>query len=200
MNDVLTPLDERQWKIEATVRKFDADDVTIVDRRVRQPGLRGFCRRRGHVREVTFREGARPFEVLTAEHNLLVNAGIARLLDLLIVAGGQGYNNANSRIGVGDDTTAASASQTDLQAAAGSTHRQFEVMDATFPSRSSQTVTWRSTFASGEANFHWQEWCIDVGTAAGTTITTPMLNRKVTDLSTKASGQVWQFTVTLTIS
>lgn len=144
----------------------------------------------------------RPVEVVTGKNNLLVNAGIDRLEDLLIGAGGTAYNNGNSRIGVGDSNTGAVASQTDLQALAGSTHRQFEVMDATFPSRASETVTWRSTFTSLEANFAggWQEWCIDNGTAAGTTITTPMLNRKVTSLGTKASGTVWQFTATLTVS
>lgn len=174
----------RTWQIKATVRKFHAGDVDVID------GPNG--------RELL--EHGDPFEVVTSRHNLLVNAGINRLEDLLIGAGGTAFNNANSRIGVGDDTTAASASQTDLQAAAGSTHRQFEVMDATYPSRSSQTITWRATFTSGEANFHWQEWCIDNGTAASTAVTTPMLNRKVTDLGTKVSGAVWQFTVTLTIS
>lgn len=201
MTATLTPVEERTWKIDTMVKKYDAADVTIDDRRVKLRGFANRCRRRTRIeRHVTIREGATPFEVLTAEHNLLVNAGIQRMLDLLIVAGGQGFNNANSRIGVGDSTTAASASQTDLQAIAGASDRQFEIMDATFPSRASQTVTWRSTFASGEANFHWQEWCIDPGTAAGTTIVTPMLNRKVTDLSTKVAGQVWQFSVTLTIS
>lgn len=164
---------ERTWKIEAKVEKWHDEE--------------------------SFDAGSAPFEVVRSRHNLLVNAGIQRLLDLLIVAGGQGYDATHSRVGVGNDATAAAATQTDLQAAAGAGNRQFKLVSSG-PTRSSQTVTWVATFASGEANFAWQEWCIDVGVADGTTITAPMLNRKVASLGTKVAGAVWVFTVTLTIS
>lgn len=131
--------------------------------------------------------------------NLLLNAGIQRLEDLLIGAGGTAFNNANSRLGVGNSVTAEAATQTDLQAAAGAANRQFKVMNATFPSRSSQTITWQSDFTSGEANFVWNEWGVDNGTVSGTTVTAPMLNRKVASLGTKTTG-TWTLTATLTIS
>lgn len=125
--------------------------------------------------------------------NLLLNEGIALLLDLLIGAGGTAYNNANSYIGVGDSSTAESASQTGLQA---STNKTYKVMQATYPSRSAQTVTWRSVFASGDANYAWNEFTIvNASSDTGTN-----LNRKVSSQGTKASGQTWTVDVTVTIS
>lgn len=155
--------------------------------------------------EESFARGDAPDQVTEALHNLLVNVGIQRLEDLLIGAGGQAYDATHTRIGFGDDTTVAAASQTDLQAAAGSTHRQFKSVTSTggvAPSRSSQTITIVVQLASAEGNFvaGIQEWCIDVGTADGTTVTSPMLNRKVVNLGVKVSGSVWTFTATITFS
>jgi len=144
-----------------------------------------------------------PEEVIEVHGNLLLNAGIQRLEDLLIGAGGTAFNNTNTRLGVGDSTTAEAATQTDLQAIAGSTHRQFKLMNASFPvrpgSNGNQSVDFRSDFTSGEANFAWQEWGVDNGNANGTTVTAPMLNRKVQSLGTKTTG-TWTLTGTLTIS
>lgn len=157
------------WQMHAMVEKYESDEA--------------------------FMRGASPYEVVEAEGNILVNAGIQRLEDLLIGAGGTAFNNGNSRIGVGNSTTAAAAGQTDLQGAS----KYFMTMDATFPSRSSQTITWKATFASGVAQFAWEEWCIDNGTAAGSTVTTPILNRKVQAFGTKGAT-TWVHTATLVIS
>lgn len=127
--------------------------------------------------------------------NLLVNVGIQLLLDLLIGAGGTTYANANTYIGVGDSSTAAAAGQTDLQA---STNRFKRVMDATFPSRSGQTLTFRTTYATSEANFAINEAGVFNGGPAFATGT--MLNRIVQSLGTKTSATTLQVTVTLTIS
>jgi hypothetical protein len=129
-----------------------------------------------------------PYEVREGEDNLLLNAGIALLEDLLIGAGGTTYVNANARLGTGDSVTAAVASQTGLQAA---TNKLMQACDATFPSRAGQTLTFKTTFLTGAANWHWQEWVIDNGATA--------LNRKVEDLGTKVSG-TWALTVTIVIS
>jgi hypothetical protein len=143
--------------------------------------------------------GIKAEEVEVVPGNLLLNAGIQRLEDLLIGAGGQAFNNANSRLGVGNSATAEAATQTDLQAAAGGANRQFKLMNATFPSRATQVVTFQSDFTSGEANFVWNEWGVDNGTTNTTTVVAPMLNRKVASLGTKATG-TWTLTGTLTIS
>jgi hypothetical protein len=135
--------------------------------------------------------GEKPYETIKGKGNLLVNSGIQLLEDLLIGAAGTSFSNSNARLGVGDSSTAAAAGQTDLQAA---TNKFRKVMDATYPSRTSQTLSFRSTFDTGEANFAWAEWGIFNAASAGT-----MLNRKVESLGTKSSGS-WQLTVAITIS
>lgn len=135
----------------------------------------------------------KPFETIEGEGNMLVNNGAQLLEDALIGTAITAFSNANARIGVGDSSTAASASQTDLQA---STNKLRKAMDATFPSRSAQTLTFKSTFATGDANFAWNEWAI-FNAASGAT---SMLNRKVESMGTKSSGQTWVHTATFTLS
>jgi hypothetical protein len=137
--------------------------------------------------------------VESIDGNLLLNAGIQAMEDQLIGVTTSPFNNANTRLGVGNSATAEAATQVDLQAAAGAANRQFKLMNATYPSRSAQTITFQSDFASGEANFIWNEWGIDRGNANGTTVTAPMLNRKVASLGTKSTG-TWTLTATLTLS
>ena len=134
-----------------------------------------------------------------AHGNLLLNQGIAHLEDQLIGATTNPNNNTETRLGVGNSATAEAASQTDLQAAAGGANRQFKLMNATYPSRAAQTLTFQSDYTTGEANFIWNEWCIDSGTGSGTTVVAPILNRKVASLGTKTTG-TWTLTATVTLS
>lgn len=144
-----------------------------------------------------------PDEILHVEHNLLLNEGIQRLLDLLIAAGGTAFNNANAYIGVGDTATAEAATQTELLATQNAANRFYKAMNGGSPSRSSQTVSWISDFTSGEANFAWNEWTVAAGatTASGSgfLVGTTNLNRKVSSLGTKATG-TWTLTAQVTIS
>lgn len=163
--------DSGLWHARMKLEKFEGD----VD------GLNIFERR------------DRLIEILEDEGNILVNAGINVLEQLLAgTASPTPFNAANAFIGAGDSTTAAAASQTDLQA---SSNKLRKAMDATFPLQSTQVMTWKSTFATGDANFSWQEWAIFNASSAGT-----MLNRKVTDMGTKTSAASWALTVTVTIS
>lgn len=144
-----------------------------------------------HVRTTVekYHDGeSEPYEVLESEGNILVNAGIALMLDLLIGAGGTVFSNANARLCVGTSNTAAAASQTDLL---GTNTRK--AMEATYPSRSGQTLTFRSSFGSGDANHAWEEWGI-ANSASGATL----LNRKVQSFGTKTSG-TWVLTASITI-
>jgi hypothetical protein len=186
----------RKWHVEYQVEKYE--NGGLIERKVRQPGLRGFFKRRQS--EWIAPEGLVPDEIVSGLGNLLVNAGIQRLEDQLIGATTAPYNNTNCRLGVGNVSTAAVATDTDLGAAAGAANRQFVLMDATFPSRAGQVITFRATFTGGLANFVWAEWALDIGTANGTTVTAPMLNHKISALGTKVSGAQWVFTVTVTIS
>lgn len=137
-----------------------------------------------------------PSEELVS-HNALVDVGRALWSDLLIGAGGTTYTNAVSALGVGDSAAAYAAGQTNLQGAVVTTDRIRKAMDATFPSRAANVVTWRATFATTEANFIWNEWAIfnNVTDASGT-----MLNRAVVNLGTKTSAAAWQLTVTTTLT
>lgn len=133
---------------------------------------------------------ANPFEVVESL-NGYTNVGGALLLDLLIAAGGSAYNNANSYLGSGDSSTAFAVSQTDLQAA---TNKLRKAMDSTFPSRSGQVVTFKSTFATGDANWAWAEVAIFNAAAAGT-----MLARSTGSYGTKTSAASWVLSYTLTV-
>lgn len=109
----------------------------------------------------------------------------------LTVATGTFFNNANSYLGVGDSTTAFVATQTDLVA---STNKLRKAMDATYPQVAANVLTFRSTFATSDANFAWQEWAVFNASSGGT-----MMSRKVESLGTKTSAQSWQLTVTITL-
>lgn len=148
------------------------------------------------------------YDSIEREGNLLVIGGASVLWEALIgngsaVAGGglTFFNNANAAIGVGDGTAAAADTQTDLQAAA---NKLRKAMDATYPQHTdstatagSKSITFKSTFASADANFAWQEWGIFNSPTAATG---RMLNRKVEALGTKASGTTWTLTITLSLA
>lgn len=102
------------------------------------------------------------------------------------------FNNANAYIGVGDSSTAFSASQTDLQAASNKTRQG---MDSTYPSGSAGVITFSATFATGSANYAWNEWGVFNAASSGS-----MLSRKVESLGTKTSAQSWQIQATLTFA
>lgn len=123
------------------------------------------------------------------------------------------FNNAQAVIGVGDSSTAATASQFDLQAA---TNRLWVAMDATYPtlpaSTSNQNV-FRSTYGTAQANYAWAEFAI--ANDNGSNVTIPgsaarsavsganngnLLDRVVSSQGTKTSGQTWVPSMTLSIS
>ena len=101
-------------------------------------------------------------------------------------------NNANAYLGVGDSSTAFVASQTDLQAA---TNKLRKPMEATYPQRSSNVLTFRSLFGTSDANYTWNEHGVFNASTAGT-----MWSRKVEALGTKTGTQSWLLTVTVTVS
>lgn len=126
--------------------------------------------------------------------NLLLNGGINSAIWPALAGGSyRAFSNANARIGVGDSTTAASASQTGLQAASNKT---YQAMDASYPTYgTSQQIVFRATFGGSSANYAWQEFVVDDSNS------TPLaLNRLVSSQGTKTSGQSWQVTLTITLS
>lgn len=148
-----------------------------------------------------------PEEAIEIPGNLLLNEGIQRMLDMTMIAtvtsnqtASNPWSNANAYTGVGDSNAAEAATQTDLSAA---TNHFYKAMNATYPSRSNQTISFQSDFTGTEANYAWQEWSVAAGatgaSGAGFTTGTTNLNRKVASLGTKASG-TWTLTCQITFS
>lgn len=144
---------------------------------------------------------------IVREGNLLMYGGASCLWQCLIGNGTTTadqtltyFSNARAAIGTGDSTTAAAATQTNLQAA---TNLLRVAMDATYPTHTDATtsgaaaITFRSTFATGQGNYAWQEWGVFNSATAGTG---RMLNRRVESLGTKTSAATWTFTVTITLA
>ncbi len=124
----------------------------------------------------------------------LSTLGLYRMLDLTIGVAVTAFNNANAHIGVGGGagaTTAFAVGQTDLQGAS----KTRKAMDATYPSRATNVITFRSTFGSADANHAWDELGFFDASSAGT-----MLARDVEAHGTKVSGDSWVFTVTETVT
>jgi hypothetical protein len=192
---VAVPLDEHPgWFCEWDIAKWDEEATAWLTALLgREPTAADF-------------EAARidPFEVGHVERNLLTTAGLNRITSLIIGAGGQAATNTASRIGVGNGAGTAAVGDTDLSASAGSANRWFQTMDATYPQQSNGVMTFRSTFGSSDGNFAWNEFGIDVGTptvSSGNTVAALLLNHKTSIAQgTKASGQTWTATATITLS
>jgi hypothetical protein len=122
----------------------------------------------------------------------LTNAGAILAATCLMNDSATFMNASNSHLGVGDSNTAFSAAHTDLQAAS---NKLRKAMEASYPTRSSGALTFRSLFGTSEANFAWNEWASFNASSGGT-----MLTRKVESLGTKTSAQSWQLTATITFA
>lgn len=212
--------DEQVWKCHTRLRKLTIptgkhgikpatlDELVFLEQLSQRDfvrNLEGFTP--GELQaKVLMDAGVEP-EFVDIEGNLLMYGGASCQWQTLIGNGtataGQAltfFNNAQGAIGVGDSTTAAAATQTDLVAA---TNKLRKAMDATYPQHTDATtsgaasIVFRSTFATGDANFAWQEWGIFNSPTAATG---RMLNRKVESLGTKTSASTWTLTLTLTLA
>ena len=200
-----------QWSEDAVqfcMKKLDRMGITEIPRTYGHGQLVPVPVSLGEIPSWLLRSLVRPAEKeIEILGNLLLNEGIQRLEDLTMIAtvtsnqvAGNPWSNGNAYLGVGDSSTAEAATQTELQAA---TNRFYKAMNATYPSRSSQTVTFQSDFTSTEANYAWAEWSVAAGatTASGSGFTTGTtnLNRKVASLGTKSTG-TWTLSATVTFS
>jgi beta-glucanase (GH16 family) len=144
-------------------------------------------------REAEFHERFQPYEVIEGEGNCLLNVGINEMWDLItgeVSGSGHIFDNAAAQIGVGDSSTAADPSQTDLQAA---TNETYKGMENGYPTSTNQKTTFKSSFGESEANYAWNEWVVKQATSG------KCLNRKVESLGTKSSG-TWTLEVSITLS
>lgn len=122
----------------------------------------------------------------------ITNAGAVLAAQCLMDDAPTFLNNSSAHLGVGDTNTAFAAGQTDLQAAS---NKLRKAMEASYPTRSSGALTFRSLFGTSEANWAWQEWGVFNASSSGT-----MFSRKVESLGTKTSAQSWLMTATITVA
>lgn len=160
-------------------------------------------------RQLGMEPGAEDFRALKiasywtseVEGNLLTTAGLGRIATLVTAGTGNLISSTTARVGVGNGAGTAAIGDTDLSASAGAANRWFQTCTVTIPSN---VWTFAATFASGDGNFAWNEFGIDIGTAtvtSGATVNAVLLNHKTSIAQgTKASGQVWTATATITIS
>ena len=146
----------------------------------------------------------RPYNVTEHHGNVITNAGWQALLKAA-TSGASGplvFSSTVGRLGVGDTAGTPAAADTDLAAAAGSTHRLYKFMAAapTVGTGTNRTWTFVATFGSSDFNQAWNEFGIDSGTADGTTVVAPLLNHANSAQGTKTSGQVWTATAVLTFT
>lgn len=145
----------------------------------------------------------KPDDTSDAEHNLITTVGLTRLVSLLAGAGGLAITNTTARLGTGNGASAAAVGDTDFSATAGAANRWFQIMDATFPTIATSVLTAKSSFATGDGNYAWNEWGIDISaaTAASSAVVgTTLFNHKSSAaLGTKVSG-IWALTVTISFS
>ena len=141
--------------------------------------------------EAKFCKRVEPYEVREGDDNCLLNTGIAELWNLVDGTSTGHYTNDAAEIGVSNDTTAATATQTALQ---DSTQAEWFAMTTGYPGTTGQQMSLKGSMGSTYALFAWGEWAVR-NTATGI-----LLNRKVDALGTKATGTTWTLEVTLTLS
>ena len=174
------------------VQRWDSDQTRWVQRRtgLAEPAGDDFLRMR-----------VSPYSVTETTGNLVTNAGYSRIGNLFTNQGAtQAFDATHCRIGAGDGSTAVAYTDTDLSAAAGSTHRWFQLVSGAFTIGGTRTWTVAATFGTADGNFAWNEFGIDQGTASGNTVTAILLNHALSSQGTKASGQTWTATATITWS
>jgi len=172
------------------VQRWDAEQTGWVKRRsgLMAPAGDEFLRLR-----------VAPYSVTETTGNLITNAGYSRIGNLFTAQGAtQAFDAAHCRIGAGNGSTAVAYADTDLSAAAGSANRWFQLVSAVFTIGATRTWTVAATFGTADGNFAWNEFGIDQGTASGNTVTAILLNHALSSQGTKASGQTWTATATIT--
>jgi hypothetical protein len=185
------------------VEKWDVDQITWTKRRdYDEERLIGFGTSEPTPADFA-RLGCKPFETFLAEDcNLILDAGWQMMMNGVAGSAVTKFSNgAVGRIGGGDTGTAAAYTQTDLSAATGSTHRQWELINAvpTVGSTHSAGLVVAAQFPTTDGNFAWAEFGLDSGTAAGTGASTaPMFSRGTASPGTKTSLQTWNATITFT--
>jgi hypothetical protein len=141
----------------------------------------------------------KPHEVLQTA-NVLLQTGMLEMWDLILGTSALHFDETDTKIGIGDDATAAAATQTDLLAAV---NKLYHAMDSGWPKTRTDdgalgygVFQTKATFATGDANYAWAEAVVkntNVGSGKS-------LCRAATGWGTKTSAATWVATHTITLS
>lgn len=182
------PVESGRGTTHWLVERWDSDAVRWVRRKT---GLVEPLGRHFHQLRV------RPYSVSEVYGNLITNAGWTLIMSLLTDQGSATpMDDTHTRIGVGDGDTAATATDSDLDGE----NKHWEPVSGA-GTLGTRTLQFSATFGAAVANFDWKEFGIDVSDSeaeAGSTVGDVLFNRKVTSQGTKANGQVWTATATIT--
>lgn len=190
------------------VKRYDEDQTAWTLRRLGYGDTRPMLRpSQGLTPEQFRRAGVRPYsETQDDDCNLVVQNGwIALLGGVAGTTMSPKFGAANGRIGVGTSSTAAAYANTTLggDTGSGSTTSYFKLVSGapTISTASSPpTLVFTAAFGTGVANFAWQEFGTDAGTADSVSNATTggtFFNHGISSQGTKASGQTWTATETI---
>jgi hypothetical protein len=130
-----------------------------------------------------------PYDTVCIRGNLLLNTGVNTIFSTLCGGSVVLFDYYNARIGVGDGSAAANASQTGLQG----TNKAYARMEYGYPIYgSNQKVIFRAVFDANNGNFTWNEFTVDNGNIS--------LNRLVSNQGVKVAGEIWIVTLEITIT
>lgn len=184
--------DSVKWRAHLTIERFDGEQTEWVKSRT------GLLEPRGRDFAAL---GVDPYSVSEVPNNLLTTAGLGRIVTILNLGTGNLISTTTARVGAGNGAGTAAIGDTDLSAAAGSANRWFQTCTVTTPSN---VLTFAATFGTADGNFAWNEWGVDIGTAtvsSSNAVSAVLLNHKTSIAQgTKASGQTWTATATITLS
>lgn len=191
-----------KWKAHASIAKYSAEQVAFATETL------GYEPKGAELAQLF---DAPADGVTEVPDNLLTTAGLQRITNLIIASGAQGATATRTAIGVGDRGGSASdtAAVGDTALTANGSNAYYLVVDSA-PTAVNGVLTFVATYASGVANFAWNEWCVVItngtitpGATLASIATTPqILNHRTpaTSMGTKASGSSFVFTVTITLS
>lgn len=197
-------------RTDLSVARWDADQTAWALRRLGYGDTRAPMPGDAGLTPAQFATaGVKPYSE-TTEHNcnMIVQQGWVWLLGG--VAGttmSVKFSATNGRIGVGTSATAAAYTQTYLQGDTGSasTTSYYQLVSGApviTTSSTPPTLVFSASFGTGVANFAWAEFGTDNGSASGVYLNGLaggflLFNRGVSNQGTKASGQTWTATETI---
>jgi len=130
----------------------------------------------------------KPYQTQEFYPNTWLTTGWNELLKLIAGASANHFDGTNTQIGVGNDNTAAAATQTDLIGAS-KTYKTVSSGSPTAPA--SRQTTYSAAFLTSEANYTWNEAVIKNSVSA------ICWNRIVLAGDVKDSTQAWTITGTI---